>query len=505
MKKIFTLIAVAVMAMGVNAQTTIFSWEAGTATGGTVVGNGADAENVKEEFITLSSKKTNIADDNITITLNQALAENDEIAITGYIKKDASKQSSAYLLFADGVDAETEPFGDEANIDAAFNGTATTKPAIKVPAGAAGIKIIKIARGKTQTNLYITKIEITRGGAGGPEVWDAASLPYDEKTKTILDVVKTENTSGSYIIPAEIKQFPEGTFPDKAIDVATWLDQQDDPSIYAITLNDYVFTASTANVSLKAVSTPNATENDKPDVECWQSAGGEESNMALNTADCPIKWTNYVKAKNGNPSLGYYNYYDTNSDGDAVNRVSDVLWSIGCGKAPGKGSYFEFTFKKAGAMVMGVYLNRPNQSSVVVIDKETLAPLAYTDLSFQGFCQNNTVKYPNNGEDSTDPTFQTFQFRDDYTINVEANASRPLIGYLSFPVEAKTYMVFQPSSQLGIYGFQFTEGGSTNGVETITANKVWNADAPMYNLAGQKVDKSYKGIVIQNGRKFYNK
>jgi len=24
----------------------------------------------------------------------------------------------------------------------------------------------------------------------------------------------------------------------------------------------------------------------------------------------------------------------------------------------------------------------------------------------------------------------------------------------------------------------------------------------MYNLAGQRVDKSYKGIVIQNGRKF---
>lgn len=32
-----------------------------------------------------------------------------------------------------------------------------------------------------------------------------------------------------------------------------------------------------------------------------------------------------------------------------------------------------------------------------------------------------------------------------------------------------------------------------------------NADAPMYNLAGQKVDKDYKGIMIQNGKKFMAK
>ena len=32
-----------------------------------------------------------------------------------------------------------------------------------------------------------------------------------------------------------------------------------------------------------------------------------------------------------------------------------------------------------------------------------------------------------------------------------------------------------------------------------------DADAPIYNAAGQMVDKSYKGIVIQNGVKFINK
>ena len=32
-----------------------------------------------------------------------------------------------------------------------------------------------------------------------------------------------------------------------------------------------------------------------------------------------------------------------------------------------------------------------------------------------------------------------------------------------------------------------------------------NANAPMYNLAGQRVSKNYKGVVIQNGKKFFNK
>ena len=28
-----------------------------------------------------------------------------------------------------------------------------------------------------------------------------------------------------------------------------------------------------------------------------------------------------------------------------------------------------------------------------------------------------------------------------------------------------------------------------------------NADSPLYNLAGQRVSKSYKGVVIKNGKK----
>lgn len=42
-----------------------------------------------------------------------------------------------------------------------------------------------------------------------------------------------------------------------------------------------------------------------------------------------------------------------------------------------------------------------------------------------------------------------------------------------------------------------------NAIENIEVAK--NKNAPIYNLAGQRVDKNYKGVVIQNGKKFINK
>lgn len=44
------------------------------------------------------------------------------------------------------------------------------------------------------------------------------------------------------------------------------------------------------------------------------------------------------------------------------------------------------------------------------------------------------------------------------------------------------------------------------GISEIKADKAaLDANAPMYNLAGQRVDKSFKGVVLQKGKKFLNK
>ena len=45
---------------------------------------------------------------------------------------------------------------------------------------------------------------------------------------------------------------------------------------------------------------------------------------------------------------------------------------------------------------------------------------------------------------------------------------------------------------------------TTTGIDDVTT-VVNDKDAPVYNLAGQRVSKDYKGVVIQNGKKRINK
>lgn len=151
------------------ASSALFSWEAGTATGGQVVGNGADAENVKENVIVVSAKKNNIATDNITITLDEALQAGDVISVTGYKNKNAeNKIVSLYLWFNDDTNMFDNSekwvniYKDEANPDYDSDGETPNTNTYTVPEGAVGTKVIKLARSKADTNLFITKFTIER-------------------------------------------------------------------------------------------------------------------------------------------------------------------------------------------------------------------------------------------------------------------------------------------------------------------------------------------------------
>ena len=65
--------------------------------------------------------------------------------------------------------------------------------------------------------------------------------------------------------------------------------------------------------------------------------------------------------------------------------------------------------------------------------------------------------------------------------------------------------VFRPVSAAAAKGLSFSiDGGEATGISAITADGsiVVDDNAPMYNLAGQRVSKSYKGVVIQNGKKY---
>ncbi|MBR3399007.1 MAG: hypothetical protein IKH08_04430, partial [Prevotella sp.] len=81
--------------------------------------------------------------------------------------------------------------------------------------------------------------------------------------------------------------------------------------------------------------------------------------------------------------------------------------------------------------------------------------------------------------------------------------SKKVFPIVSVEVEAGTVNIAYPTSSLNFYAF-ILEGSSTpTGIENVQVAE--NENAPMYNLAGQQVDKNFKGVVIQNGKKFINK
>lgn len=63
----------------------------------------------------------------------------------------------------------------------------------------------------------------------------------------------------------------------------------------------------------------------------------------------------------------------------------------------------------------------------------------------------------------------------------------------------KFYEKFEMNSGNHIYSIN----GVVSGVDNITVDK--NVNAPAYNLAGQRVNDAYKGIVVKNGKKYLNK
>lgn len=187
MKKIFTLIAMAIMAVGANAQSVVYHWssvgaDAVTETGGTIAykdGDGTNrlnyantAQDVTYYTICLNGKVGSIglADGSaacgyMELTLNNPLASGDIIAVTGYTNKgDESKLGTPGFIFEGDIklvnDDLTYP-----DLGVTTN-TAPAKQEYTIPAEAVGTKVIKMARSKASTNLFITKLEILSNTAG---------------------------------------------------------------------------------------------------------------------------------------------------------------------------------------------------------------------------------------------------------------------------------------------------------------------------------------------------
>ena len=116
--------------------------------------------------------------------------------------------------------------------------------------------------------------------------------------------------------------------------------------------------------------------------------------------------------------------------------------------------------------------------------------------------ENNTYEKDETGE--AVGGFKDFTLNENNILDLAEDTNRPFFGLVTFDVKAnKKYYVFSSNSQMGFFGYEFTTGGEA-GINDITVDAA-DENAPIYNLAGQRVTKATKGILIQNGKKFINK
>lgn len=142
------------------------------------------------------------------------------------------------------------------------------------------------------------------------------------------------------------------------------------------------------------------------------------------------------------------------------------------------GCVYKLETAKAGSVTVGVQLNGDKGFHILDAAFAEVTPVSYNlpsakDGDSQTFAQNekgeNIVSAKSNGV---------------VKINV---------------AEGGTYYILAAGTKLGFYGFKYEVGTST-GISSIEATSAQNGKT--YNLAGQQVSDSYKGLVIKKGKKY---
>lgn len=143
------------------------------------------------------------------------------------------------------------------------------------------------------------------------------------------------------------------------------------------------------------------------------------------------------------------------------------------------GCVYKFETVKAGSVTVGVQLGGTKGFHILDADFAEVAPASYNlpatkDGASQEFTQNEK------GE------------------NIIAEKSN---GTVTFSVaEGGTYYVLAAGTKMGFYGFKYEVGTST-GISSVNAAAA-KKDGKTYNMAGQEVSSSAKGLIIKNGKKY---
>ena len=166
------------------------------------------------------------------------------------------------------------------------------------------------------------------------------------------------------------------------------------------------------------------------------------------------------------------------ADADFVAYVS--------GKSNGKlvsgaapiGCVYKFETAKAGALTVGVQLNASKGFHILDAEFAEVAPAFYNLPSAK---DGDSQKFTENEKGEN-------------IIGAKSN------GTVTFNVaEGGTYYVLAAGTKMGFFGFKY-EAGTSTGISSIEAAA--KNDGKTYNMAGQLVSGSFKGLVIKTGKKF---
>ena len=166
-----------------GGSSTTFSWEGAeggaTVSGGTAVASDGESVNYLNTVNSVSyytirlNGAADFSTNIVTINLDKAISAGDKLVVTGYRNKNAAdKQSGLLAKFNNGGEVNSAVTGLEfvnLNPDHGGDSNPGTTPntlSFDIPAEAVGSNKIELTRAKTQTNLFITKLEITSGSTG---------------------------------------------------------------------------------------------------------------------------------------------------------------------------------------------------------------------------------------------------------------------------------------------------------------------------------------------------
>jgi hypothetical protein len=270
----------------------------------------------------------------------------------------------------------------------------------------------------------------------------------------------------------------------------------------------------TANVEVEAVGSAEPADKEEGGQDITIGAQIDEALhlyelVSINSTK-PIKWE---KKNQGDINFSYIGGMgvpavsmvaeEVYTEGEATGkyRVVYTTFDPDKGGEPQSGLYYKFTTKADGALKVGIWANKGNRTTFLV-DSETKQATPYL---VEGYINGQ------NGEDGKKKWLSNDEIKAIHDASGNAGnpwvigaGNQPFWGNVIIDAKAgKTYWLFQGNSQIGFQQYTFYPGKSKEDVTSVETIKTIaeKANGARYNLAGQKVDSAYKGVVIQNGRK----